>query len=409
MKGFSTAGIALVVVALAFFGGVYVGNEYRPAIDKVAALTGKEPSVVFEDDTTDFSPFWQTWNVINEKFATPDVEDLVSDQDKVWGSIQGLVASLDDPYSVFLPPVEAELFEENIAGNFGGVGMEVGIRDGILTVIAPLKDTPAERAGIIAGDIVIQVDDTVTAEMAIDEAVSLIRGEVGTPVVLTVLREGEDEPLEITIVRDVISIPTLTAELRDDGVFFIELYQFTSDSPRLFSEALQEFSVSGSNKLLLDLRSNPGGLLDAAVTMASWFLPAGKVVVSEDFGGKKETIFYRSHGYDVFNEGFGLEMAILINQGSASASEILAGALSEHGIATLVGTQSFGKGSVQELVPITNETSLKITVAHWKTPEGTILSDEGLVPDIEVERTVEDVMADRDPQVEAAIEFLLGQ
>jgi len=396
---------SLVLAGLTFFVGVSIGYQNRPPAEQIRTLTNKEPSVVFDLPQTDFSPFWEAWNLINEKFLPANsTTTAVGDQEKVWGAIQGLVRSLDDPYSVFLPPDDSEIFEENISGNFGGVGMEIGIRKGILTVISPLKNTPAERAGILSGDQILKVDDTPTFELSIDKAVKLIRGEVGTPVAMTIQREGEEEFLEITVIRDIITIPTIDTELRDDGIFIIQLYNFSGASPRLFRKALREFVISGSNKLILDVRGNAGGFLEAAVDITSWFLPAGKIVVTEDFGGRKEDIVHRSRGYDIFNKN--LKMVILVNGGSASASEILAGALSEHGIAELVGSKTFGKGSVQELIKITPDTSLKLTIAHWKTPGGTIISKDGLTPEFEIDVTDEDREEERDPQLDKAIELL---
>ena len=226
----------------------------------------------------------------------------------------------------------------------------------------------------------------------------------------TVVREGESELLSIPVIRDIIQIPTIStssedgAGLRDDGVFVIQLYNFSALSQHLFREALREFIVSEADKLILDLRGNPGGFLEASVDMASWFLPLGKIVVEESFGEGIKPKVHRSSGYDIFNEN--LKMAIVVNRGSASASEILAGALKEHGVATLVGDRTFGKGSVQELVPITSDTSLKVTIARWLTPLGNSISEEGLKPDIEVERTLEDIENDIDPQIEKAAEFL---
>jgi len=354
--------ITLFIIGSSFFTGVYIGYENRPEVEKVISLTHKESEVIFDSPKTDFSPFWKTWNIINEKYVPANgTTTLLTDQDKVWGGIKGLVESLNDPYSIFLPPDDSQIFEENISGNFGGVGMEIGIQDDVLTVIAPLKNTPAERAGILSGDKITKVDDILTAALSIDKAVKLIRGEVGTPVVLTIVREDEKAPLEITIIRDTITIPTIDTEEREDGIFVIQLYNFSATAPHLFREALREFILSGNDKLILDVRGNAGGFLEAAIDIASWFLPAGKVVVTEDFGDKKANIVHRSRGYNLFNEN--LKMIILVNKGSASASEILAGALSEHGIARLVGETTFGKGSVQELVKITPDTSLKITVA----------------------------------------------
>ncbi|GMQ95217.1 MAG: S41 family peptidase [Patescibacteria group bacterium] len=351
----------------------------------------------------DFSAFWEVWDLVNEKHVSSNGP---TDQEKVWGAVSGLVGSLDDPYTVFFPPREAEYFESEVRGNFEGVGMEIGIRDKVLTVVAPLKGTPAERAGVRAGDKVIKIDDTSTFSLTIDESVDLIRGERGTPVVLTIVREGEDEPFEVEIIRDVINIPTISTEKRDDGVFVIQLYNFSASSPSLFRSALREFVESKYDKLVLDLRNNPGGYLEASIDMASWFLPAGKVVVRETSRGANDEKLYRSKGYNIFSDD--LKFAILINRGSASASEILAGALSEYGKATLIGEKTFGKGSVQELIPVTEGSSLKITIARWLTPSGISISGNGLTPDIEVEITKEDIEEGKDPQLERAIEVLLG-
>lgn len=384
-----------------FISGMFVGYSNRPAILKVTNLYGKEELKPAE---VDFSPFWKTWELINEKY--PSNGNNVTDEEKVWGAIEGLVASLGDPYSVFFPPSESKNFDIELKGQFGGVGIEIGMRDEMLTVISPLKGTPADSAGIKAGDKIIKVDDVGTIKMSLDDAVNLIRGEVGTTVVLTVIRKDNDEPLEIEITRDIIKIPTLDTEQRENGVFVIKLYNFSAGSPNAFREALREFILSGNDKLILDLRGNPGGFLDASVEIASWFLPSGKVVAREHFGEGKDDVLYKSRGYDIFNN---LPFVILVDQGSASASEIVAGALKEHGIATLVGEKTFGKGSVQEVVPVTLNTSLKITIAKWLTPDGLSISDEGLTPDVEVKITKEDIEAEKDPQLEKAIEILISQ
>jgi len=400
LKKLSLIIIALLVVGSSFFIGFFTGIQK----EKDSASPQPLPISIEEGKPTeiDFSIFWDVWNTINEKYVATNGPD---DTEKVYGAVAGLVGSLDDPYSVFFPPKESEYFESEIQGKFEGVGMEVSMRDDILTVVAPLKDTPAEKAGIQAGDKVIKIDDTITTNLTVDESVDLIRGEGGTTVTLTIIREGEDEPIEIDVVRGVIEIPTITTKARDDGVFVIELYSFSATSPNLFRGALREFIESGDDKLILDLRNNPGGYMEAAIDMASWFLPAGKAVVRETFRDGEEDV-YRSKGYNIFTEN--LKFVILINQGSASASEILAGALSEYDKATLVGEKSFGKGSVQELISITENTSLKITVAKWLTPNGISISKEGLTPDVKVEFTKEDFEAGIDPQLEKAVEILQG-
>lgn len=416
-KYYISAIVAVVLVSTAYSVGYSAGHKnvsFQTA--SVANLENRENG---KPTNVDFEPFWKAWSVLNEKFVSSAT--TTSDQDKVWGAIEGLSASLKDPYTVFFPPENNKMFQSEIAGNFEGVGMEVGIKDDIITIIAPLKGTPAAKAGIQSGDKILKINDIVTAGMKVDEAVKIIRGKKGTPVTFTVAREGKSAPIDIKVIRDTIEIPTIDTEfrvtdtsgkkvakdtgLRSDGIYVIKLYSFTATSPDLFRQALRGFVESGSDKLILDLRGNPGGYLEAAVDIASWFLPSGKVVVKEDFGKNGEPVVYRSKGYNIFTDK--LKFVILVNGGSASASEILAGALREHGVAKLVGTTSFGKGSVQELVKITPETSLKVTVARWLTPNGVSISEKGIKPDLEVKITPDDLTKGRDPQLEAASKLLL--
>ncbi len=394
---------SVLLMAVVFFTGVYVGMESIPEESKVVTLHNTSEN---KPDSVDFSPFWKTWNVINEKFVpVSTTTQKATDEDRVWGAISGLTDSLEDPYTVFLPPVESKVFEEDISGNFEGVGMEIGIRENILTVISPLKNTPAYKAGVKSGDIILEINGNITADMSVEEAVKLIRGERGTKVKLTLFRDNNGgEPFSVEIVRDVIDIPATDSYLRDDGIFVIHLYNFSAISANEFRMALRDFILSDTDRLILDLRGNAGGFLKASIEMASWFLPAGDVVVKEDFGSKNDPDVYRSKGHNVF--GSDLKMVILVDGGTASASEILAGALREHGVATLVGTQTFGKGSVQELVPITSDTNLKVTVARWLTPNGTSISQNGLVPDSIVEAGDSE---SGDLQMERAVEIVSQQ
>ncbi len=401
--------ISFVLIALLLWGafslGLDRGERRANSLDLINAVENKD---LYKPEAVDFSAFWKAWNIINEKYVPASSTDAqVSNEEKMFGAIQGLVSSLGDPHTVFFPPVENEIFQSDVRGNFEGVGMEVGMRDGVLTVISPLKDTPAYRAGVETGDKIIRIDDKITTNLTTDEAISLIRGKKGTTVTISVIRNGSSEPIVIPIVRDTINIPTIRTEQMSNGIFLIELYNFSANSPNLFRSALREFVSSGKHKLLLDLRGNPGGYLEASIDMASWFLPPGKVIVREDFGGNKDEHLYRSKGYDIFNNN--LDLVILIDGGSASASEILAGALREHGVATLVGDRTFGKGSVQELVDVTSNTSIKVTIARWLTPNGVSISDGGLEPDVLVKVTREDIEAGRDTQIEKAIEILLSQ
>ena len=393
--------VSIVLLLGGFVLGFVVGLKNIPEIDHVQGLENTT-SVIAE--YVDFEPFWKVWNVINDKYVG---DESVSDQDKVWGAIQGLTDSLGDPYSVFLTPEESQLFADDIAGNFGGVGMEIGIRDEVLTVIAPLRNTPAEKAGLLPGDVIVAIDDVSSLDLSVDEAVRLIRGEPGTTVQLSIIREGVSEVLEIEVMRDIILVPTIATELRDDGVFVIALFNFDSTAVQDFRSALRDFAQSGSTKLLLDVRGNPGGFLEAAVDIASFFLPAGEVIVRESYGDDREEKTHRSRGYNAFAKGN--DMVILIDNGSASASEIVAGALQEYDIATLIGETTFGKGSVQELIDVTSDTYLKLTIARWLTPEGRSISDGGLAPDIEVEMSLDDFMEGRDPQLEKAVDFLLAE
>jgi carboxyl-terminal processing protease len=412
--------LAVICAAAIFYAGFSVGEKHRPAIEKVTELSNKEEKIT-SPDIVNFAPFWEAWNVLNEKYVG---NSTTSPQEKVWGAIEGLAASLKDPYTVFMPPEESAAFESEIQGSFEGVGMEIDSRDGVIIVVSPLKGTPAESAGLQPGDKIIKINDTVTTNMRVDNAVKLIRGKSGTVVRLTIIRNGKRAPFEVSVTRGLITIPTIDTELRkapakpgektatttpstglrEDGVFVIKLYNFSSAAPELFRQALRDFIVSRSSRLIIDLRGNPGGFLEVAVDAASFFLPVGEIVAIEDHGGKEGNRMYRSHGYNAFNNN--LKMAILVNGGSASASEILAGALREHGKAILVGTKTFGKGSVQELVKITPETSLKVTIARWLTPKGHSISAEGLTPDVVVERTSDDIEKGRDPQMDKAVELL---
>ena len=393
--------LAFLLFAAAFGGGIFVG------------LATTQPSVSSID--VDLAPFWKAWKILDDKFvnnhsSSSTITATSTAERRVWGAISGMTEALGDPYTVFLPPEEKKDFEENITGNFGGVGMEIDVKNRVLTVVSALKNTPAKKAGIKSGDQIIKIDGQETDLLALTEAVKLIRGEVGTSVTVIIRRAGEsDRP--ITIVRAKISIPTLDTETRD-GVFIIRLYNFNANAAKAFREALREFIEAKTDKLIIDLRGNPGGLLDAAVDMASWFLPAGQPVVIERRRTKEEDKIYRSYGYDIFTNQ--LKLAILIDGGSASASEILAGALSEYGIGALIGEKSFGKGSVQELVEVTENSSLKITVAKWLTPKLKSLVDNGLEPDITVKAATTtsaktspaDGEASADPVLRHAIDFL---
>ena len=395
--------VLFVAIVGTFGAGIAVGKQVQQK-ELVVDTTGlRDLQLTTTSGNLDLKPFWKAVDILNEKFVPTTASSSVpTDQDKVWGAIRGLAQEYGDPYTVFFPPKETAIFQEEVRGDFEGIGVEITTKDGVLTVIAPLKGTPAERAGLKPGDQIIKIEKFVTAGSTVDDAIKHIRGPKGTSVFLTIKRA--DKITEVPVERDTINIPTIDTKLRDDGVFVISLYTFSANSPELFRGALREFILSGSDKLVLDLRGNPGGYLEAATDMASYFLPVGKTVVIEDSGTRAKQQFERSKGYNVFNQN--LRMVVLINEGSASASEILAGALHEHGVAKLVGEKSFGKGSVQELIDITPDTALKVTIARWLTPLGHSISQNGLEPDVKVGMTQKDFENKRDPQMEKAAEIL---
>jgi len=400
--------ILILLLGLAFGLGVSFGqNKQQFGLNNLNSdLIIVNNELASTSEPIDMAPFWEVWKLLDEKYVNTQKSTTTATttaQDRIWGAIQGLTNSLGDPYTVFMPPEEAKEFEEDINGNFEGVGMEIGIKDKVLTVVSPLKGSPAEKAGLLTGDKIIMIDDKPSADLSADQAVKLIRGPSGTVVKISVLRGTNTKAIEFKITRAMIDIPTLKTEVKDD-VFIISLYNFYAQADTEFQQALNEFIKSNKHKLILDLRGNPGGYLSSSVNMASWFLPLGKPVVREDFGDGRSDHVYRSKGYDIFTHK--LKMVILVDGGSASASEILAGALQEYGKAKLVGEKTFGKGSVQELVYVTDNTSLKITIAKWLTPLGKSISDGGLTPDFIVKITEADLKTKTDPQMEKAIQVL---
>jgi carboxyl-terminal processing protease len=397
----------ILLAAAAFAGGVLVGTHTQIAAGVFSQDTGAPAGV-------DFSPVWKAWDILNENFVPAAVATSspiatstdALNQQKVYGMIGGLADSLGDPYTFFLPPSQDQQFTSDMSGSFEGIGMEIDVKDSVLMVISPLKGTPADKAGIKSGDQILKIDGVSTSGLDADTAVQKIRGPKGTQVTLTILRDGWTGPRDIKVTRDVINVPVVISTPRSDGIFVIALSEFTANAPDLFRGALRQFVESGDTKLILDLRGNPGGYLDAAVDIGSWFLPSGDVIVTEDYAGHQDNIVHRSLGYDIFNKN--LKMAILVDKGSASASEILADALHYYGVGQLVGTNTFGKGVVQELFDITPGTSLKVTVARWLGPDSLQIPHDGITPDVQVDLTDADAAAGKDPQMDKAVEMLGG-
>lgn len=391
--------VVLLVLGASFFAGALYGYQNRPGIEKVTNITGKETTLKFQN--VDFDLFWDVWSRLEDKY----VDNSKLDRQKlIYGAITGMVRAVGDPHTEFMPPAEAEQFHQDIKGSFDGIGAEISIRKGILTIISPLKGNPAEIAGLKAGDKIIKIDDKFTGDLALDEAVRLIRGPHGTKVRLTIARDGLDKAKEYTVTRDVIKVMIIETEKKPDGIFVIKLHQFTENAAFEFRKAVREFYQSGSKKLIFDLRNNPGGYLTVSVDIASWFVKEGDIVARERFADGSEDS-YRSSGYQLLEH---TPTVILINEGSASASEIVSGALRDLRNVPLVGRKSYGKGSVQQVEELAKNSSLKVTVAKWMTPKGIEIDGKGLEPDVTVElpKNDQDQEIGYDAVIEKAIEIL---
>ena len=364
------------IIALFFFGFGYVFANIsisRPPFFFSAAASSEKlsiPSILFE-----------VQNILDENFISWKASSTPTTIDDLnYGIIKGYVEAYNDPYTQFFTPQESKQFEGNIKGSFGGIGAYIGYKDGYTVIISTIKNSPAERAGIKSGDIIVSVDATSTRGMSSDEVVSYVRGDIGTNVVLEVLHKNDSKTSKIKITRAKVDIPILDTETRGD-VFIIHFYSFTEDSAVKFQDALKTFANSGKTKLLIDLRGNGGGYLDSAINIASFFLSKDKVIVSEKSGKNLEDKKDYSLGYDFFDHKV-LKLGVLIDGGSASASEILAGALKDNGAATIIGEKSFGKGSVQKLIKLSDGSDIKVTVAKWFTPNGVNISESGIIPDV---------------------------
>jgi len=335
----------------------------------------------------DISLFWEAYNSIHKNFVGEiDYQKLIQ------GAISGMVDSLNDPHTVFFNSEETGRFLEDADGKFEGVGIELGFKEEGLTVIAPIKGTPAEKAGIVSGDLIVKVGDKETESMSIDEAVRLIRGPKDTEVVLTIFRKGWKETKEIKIVRDVIELPSLEWEMVDNFAH-IKFYHFYVNAASDFKRIAREIIDSPAQGIILDLRDNPGGYLEMAEEIGGWFFEKNTLLLVEDY--KYRQVEKKTKGAGHLSH---YPVVVVINKGSASASEILAGALRDNKESLIVGEKSFGKGSIQKLEFLSDNSSIKITIANWLTPKKQLISGEGLIPDYEVE--------DPEEQIKKAVELL---
>jgi carboxyl-terminal processing protease len=402
---FKKAFLAFFILLL-FGVTYYTGYENGREMGDVTAseVLSPEDAIIVNkkgaDTTIDFSLFWKVWELLKDKYVDRTGLDA---RELFYGAIDGMLAATGDPYTTFFSPEENREFNEDISGVFEGIGAEMGMKDNIITIIAPLEGMPAEKAGLLPGDKIVKIDDVASSGYSLDEAVKRIRGAKGTSVKLTIFREGDEETRDITVERGIISVKSVRSETKEGNIAYIRVSRFGEDTDALFTEAVKKAASDQSKGVIIDLRSNPGGFLDTAVEMASFMLPSGQIVVIEEDGaGKRKEL--KARGGDILSA---LPTVVLINEGSASASEILAGALSENrDNVTLIGKKSYGKGSVQELIPVGKDTAVKITVARWLTPEGHQINKAGITPDIEVGMTAEDRENKRDPQLDRALEEL---
>lgn len=390
----------IVAVLLAFFVGWQYGHSgYELKVESVKSFVERNREQAPREVNWDL--LWNTISRINEKYVNRPA-DL---QKILYGAVEGAVNSLDDPYSVFLAPKQAEDFKNELLGTLEGIGAEIAIKNDRLVVVTPLDGSPAIRAGLRPGDFIFKVDEHETTELSLEEAVNKIRGPAGTKVMLTVFHKGQTKPAEVSIIRARIEVKSVEAEIKTVGarkIGYIKLRRFGEDTRGTLDKIISDFLVRDVDGLIFDVRNNPGGFLETAVEVASNWVKEGEPVVIQKFGDGSEDVF-RAEGQPRLA---GVPTIVLINGGSASASEIVAGALRDYGIAKLVGEKSFGKGSVQELISLQNKAQLKLTIAKWLTPNGHDLNKEGLEPDIKIELKEEDFTEAKDPQLDQAIEEL---
>lgn len=349
-----------------------------------------------EAKNVDLDIFWETWNAMEANFL---YQENLNTKDQIYGSTKGLVKSLSDPYTVFMSPQETQEFDESINGEFEGIGAEISIRDDQLTIVAPLKGSPAEKSGLKPGDIIYKIDDETSFGMTIEEAVMKIRGPKGGKVTLTVLRKEEKKPIEIVIVRDNIVIYSVEWEMKD-SIAVITISQFGSNVTKEFLDIVSEVLLESPRGVIVDLRNNGGGLLDACVKILSDFL-SEKVVVKtkgRKFGDTGDLMSGRDGAF------LDMPLVVLTNEGSASASEIFAGAIQDHNRGLVLGEKTFGKGSVQNVIPLSDGSSLKVTIAEWLTPNGRSIHKEGIEPDEIIELSKED--EENDPVMQRALDLV---
>lgn len=388
-------GVALVS-ALSFFAGSGIASLLRPGSPLIAEKEVTPPASLEEA----FGVFWEAWKIVEEEFYQQPVNTL----QLTYGAVQGALETLDDPNTFFVPPSHRFILDD-LEGSFEGIGAVVDLNDqGYLVIVEPLEGRPADLAGLQAGDVVLAVDGASIQGMSLWETIALIRGPEGTSVRLTIRREGVAETLEVEIIRQRIEIETVEYSMLEEGIAYLQLTEFNAIAADKVRAALIDLLAQNPRGLILDLRDNPGGFVSSVEAIGEELLPEGVLFYETGKDGEREE--HRVSGAGLATE---IPLVVLINAGSASASEILAGAVQDHGRGVLIGEPSFGKGSVQLEHTLSDGSGLRVTTAHWFTPDGRGIDGQGLTPDILIEITQEDQEAGRDPQLAAAVEYLLQE
>jgi carboxyl-terminal processing protease len=369
----------------------------QESVSPMAAFTSL---IMPESAKADMTLFWKVWGLLQESYVT---EENLDKQDMVYGSIKGMVGSLEDPFTTFMTPDETSEFDQSLNGQLQGIGAELTVKKQALTVVTPLKNSPAERAGILPGDVVYKIDGDLTGEMTLFDAIMRIRGQSGTNVTLTIIREGKEDPFDVQIKREQVNIESVVLEDQGDGVFLISIYQFNDKTTVELDKIINQVILKEPKGIILDLRNNGGGYLEVSVDIVSAFVEGNKKVVEIKRRNEKDNQQMLVHGNAALPN---IPIVVLINGGSASASEIVAGALQDHKRAVIMGETSFGKGSVQEVSKLSDGSSIRMTIAKWYTPNGNNIDEVGITPDIVVEYTAEDFQEDLDPQLAAATDYL---
>jgi len=379
-----------------------LGKNSEPAGEETAQTDDFNNSEIKKlSDDVDLDLFWTVWGEVVENYVD---ETAIDPEKMVYGAIKGLVSSLDDPYTVYMDPVESEDFSASLNGKLEGIGAELSVEEKNLVVVSPLRDSPAEKAGLLPGDIIYKIDDTLSSEMTLFEAIMSIRGKEGSSVKLTIIRDNVEEPFEVSIVRAKIDIDSVTMEKLDNGIVYLSVNQFNDNTEKDFGNAISEMILNPPKGLIIDLRYNGGGFLDIAVDLLSYILPAkSKAVEIRQKNEEEGEIMYT----DINPKLVDVPLVVLVNEGSASASEILAGAVQDLKRGIVMGTQTFCKGTVQEVETFKDGSSMRMTIAKWYTPAGRNVNKVGLTPDVVVEITDQDIANKVDVQKEAAIKYLL--